>query len=156
MKYIFPVVTLVAIVFTIVACNNEQKQPVAGKKTLVDSLQVIVDDAHIAGMAKMGQLTRMQQKTSYLLDSINKLPAKAQQKITAYKAKLEDLLKDLNYADFAMNKWMDEFYSKDTFIKAADERVKFLELESEKVIKVKEAILSGISKADSVLNYRGK
>ena len=154
MKSIIPLVVLFAITFTVVACNNEQKESVTAKKTLVDSLQELVDDAHIAGMAKMGQLTRMQQKASYLLDSINKLPARAQQNINTYKAKLEDLLKDLNYADFAMNKWMNEFYSKDTAIKAEGERVKFLELENEKVIKVKDAILSGISKADSVLNPR--
>lgn len=147
-KLLLPAITLL-ILFS---CNNDKKESAVREKTLVDSLQNDVDDGHLAGMAKMGKLTRLQQKTAHLLDSINKLPAKAQTAATVYKAKLEDLLKDLNYADFAMNKWMEEFYSKDSSIKIPDERVKFLQNEKDKVAKVKEAILGSLQKADSVLN----
>ena len=157
MKPSFSAVALMAltvIIAMMVSCNNEPKEAGIGKKTIVDSLQELVDDAHNLGMAKMGQLTRMQQKTSHLVDSINKLPVKTQKNLVAYKAKLEGLLKELDYADFAMNKWMNEFYSKDTSINALAERVEFLKLENEKVIKVKEAILSGISKADSLINSK--
>ena len=149
-RFLFYSLVIAVTGFLIISCNNNEKEPVIAKKTLVDSLQELVDDGHIAGMAKMGKLTRLQQKATQLLDSINKLPAKAQQNIAGYKAKLEEVLKDLNYAEFAMDKWMNEFYSKDTTIKVESERVEFLQLENQKVVKVKEAILSGINKADSL------
>jgi len=132
-------------------CNNESKEPVKAERTRVDSLQDEVNDGHIAGMAKMGKLTTYQQRASRLLDSLNKLPAKARTATADYKTRVESLLKDLDYADYAMNRWMTDYAGKDTAITEPAARLKFLEEEKQKVIKVKEAILTSISKADSLL-----
>ena len=67
--------------------------------------------------------------------------------------KLDSLKSDLSYAEFAMNKWMDEF-NVDSAIDDAKERIKYLEEERLKVTKVKEAILSSLQKADSLLKVK--
>ena len=101
----------------------------------------------------MGKLTRLQQQTSHLLDSISKLPARAKQAAAPLKAKLEKLLKELDYADMAMNKWMSE-YKMDSAVGDAKARFDYLLSENTKVGKLKEAILSGIAHADSVYKSR--
>ena len=73
-------------------------------KTQADSLMKDVEDGHNDGMAKMGRLTRAEQATRRLLDSIEKLPAKARQAAAPLKVKLDSLQKDLSYAESAMNK----------------------------------------------------
>ena len=90
---------------------------------------------------------------SGLLDSIAKLPAKARQAAEPLKVKLDSLQKELSYAEFAMNKWMDEF-NMDSAVNNAKDRIKYLEEEKLKVTKVKEAILSSLQKADSLLKAK--
>ena len=89
-----------------------------------------------------------------MLDSIAKLPAKAQTAAAALKAKLESLINDLNYADFAMDKWMVEF-NMDSAKDNIEQRMKYLAEEKLKVTKVKEAVLGGLAKADSLLRAKG-
>lgn len=122
-------------------------------KTQADSLMKDVEDGHNIGMAKMGRLTRAEQATRRLLDSIEKLPAKARQAAAPLKVKLDSLQKDLSYAEFAMNKWMNEF-NMDSAINNAEERINYLQSEKLKVSKVKEAILGGLQKADSLLKEK--
>jgi hypothetical protein len=143
------------VTISIVACNdaaNEHKGH--GKdnepKTQADSLMNEVMDGHNIGMAKMGKLTRAEQTTRRLLDSIAKLPAKARQAAEPLKTKLDILQKDLSYAEFAMSKWMDEF-NMDSAVNDAKLRIDYLGSEKLKVTKVKEAILNSLQKADSVI-----
>lgn len=155
MKLLFTVL-LSAIV--LLSCNNSEtdhsahtnhKQP----KTEIDSLEVAIDEGHVVGMSKMGRLTTLQQQTKRMVDSIERLPAKTRESIKPYKARLDSLLKDLNYAEFAMNKWMEE-YQVDSAINNAKERVKYLVEEKDKVGKIKVAILNGINRADSLLRSK--
>lgn len=141
----------------VLACNNSKNEHGRNKEamTKADSLMHEVEDGHNIGMAKMGRLTRAEQTTRRLLDSIEKLPAKAKQAAQPLRTKLDSLQKDLSYAEFAMNKWMNEF-NMDSAINDAEERIKYLQSEKLKVSKVKEAILSSLQKADSVLKEKSK
>ena len=151
----FQILVVAFYTISIIACNSaENKHNGHGKnnepKTQVDSLMKDVDDDHIKGMAKMGRLTRAEQTTRRLLDSIDKLPAKARQAAAPLKIKLDSLQKELSYAEFAMNKWMNEF-NRDSSVNNVQERINYLGSEKLKVSKVKEAILSSLQKADSLL-----
>ena len=144
-----------AIAIAIISCNSAETEHTGSTgpktpKTQVDSLELAIDEGHLVGMSKMGRLTTLQQQTKRMVDSIEKLPAKAQRAVAPYKARLDSLLKDLNYADFAMNKWMNE-YQMDSAINNAKQRVAYLLEEKDKVGKIREAILNGIRRADSVL-----
>ena len=154
MKKIFPWAVVLSVIFAISCNENHSGQSKdAGPKTRTDSLLSDVMDGHNIGMAKMGRLTRAEQTTRRLLDSIAKLPAKARQAAEPLKIKLDSLQKELSYAEFAMNKWMDEF-NMDSAVDNAKERIKYLEEEKLKVTKVKEAILSSLQKADSLLKAK--
>ena len=128
--------------------NNEAGKPRV--RTLSDSLLKQVFEGHDVGMAKMRKLTQLQQQTQVVIDSIKKLPAKTQQAVTPYLGRLDSLKKDLQYAEYAMNKWMEEF-NVDSANDDTEKRVKYLADERDKVAKVKEAILLSIAKADSLL-----
>lgn len=147
--------SLLFAVLMICSCNDDAGSRQKGSpgnepKTLVDSLDEAVDDDHIEGMSKMGRLTRAEQATRRMLDSIQKLPAKAREQAAPLKEKLEDLQRELSYAESAMNKWMNEF-SMDSLVNDAEERINYLRSEKNKVGKVKEAILNGLEHADSLI-----
>jgi len=138
-----------------VACNDANDKhdghgKASGPRTLVDSLKKSLDDDHIVGMSKMGKLTRAEQTTRRLLDSIAKLPASSEKAAATYKNQLDTLQKELSYAEAAMDKWMME-YREDSLANDEAERIKYLRAEQLKVTKVKEAILSGLQKADSLI-----
>ncbi|MEP7376293.1 MAG: hypothetical protein ABI675_23045 [Chitinophagaceae bacterium] len=142
---------------SIIACNDaENEHNGHGKdnepKTQADSLMKDLMDGHNIGMAKMGKLTRAEQTTRRLLDSVATLPAKARQAAEPFKTKLDSLQKELSYAEIAMDKWMKEL-KEDSAINnmEMEERIKYLISEKLKVTKVKEAILSGLQKADSLI-----
>ena len=107
-------------------------------------------DGHDIGMAKMGKLTRAEQASRRMIDSIEKLPAKAKQAAAPLKVKLDSLQKDLKNAELAMNKWMEEF-NMDSAANDMKKRIEYLKSEKERVSKVKEAILNGLRKADSLM-----
>lgn len=143
------VLPVLAFSLFLISCgNSEAGRPQA--KTLSDSLLSDVLHGHDIGMAKMKKLVRLQQQTQHLIDSIGKLPAKAKEASKTYLRQLDSLGKDLQYAEFAMNKWMEEF-KVDSANNDTETRVKYLGEEKDKVTKVKDAILSVIQKADSLL-----
>ena len=149
------ILLVVLITITISACNSVENKhnghlQTNEPKTKADSLLRDVDDDHITAMAKMGRLTRAEQTTRRLLDSIAKLTAKGRQAAEQIKVKLDSLQKELSYAEFAMNKWMNEF-NMDSSVNNVQERINYLGSEKLKVSKVKEAILSSLQKADSLL-----
>lgn len=153
MKYLFLLMTTGLLLLT--ACNNNDSKKVtpSAETVLADSLNKLVDDVHIKGMAKMARLSKMQQHTQQLIDSIGKLPAKARLAATPVKEKLEGLLKELNYADFAMDKWMTEFYvdHKDTLRDKLSARIEYLRDQQNVAGKVTDAILGSLQKGDSLL-----
>jgi hypothetical protein len=63
---------------------------------------------------------------------------------------LEQLIGDLNYADFAMDKWMVEF-NMDSAKDNKALRLRYFQEELEKVQKVKTAILGSLAAADSLI-----
>ena len=151
MKKIAFCAMVLAVIFA-TSCGNDGGQT-KRSKTQLDSLLDDVLNGHNIGMSKMFKLTKAEQTTKRLLDSIAKLPEKSRRAAEPLKAKLDSLKNDLSYAEFAMNKWMDEF-NVDSAIDNAKERVKYLEEEKLKVTKVKEAILSSLQKADSLLKVK--
>ena len=136
----------------LVACNNSSdNSATTGKeepKTHADSLLKNVMDGHDVTMAKMSKLTAAQKKAQQTIDSINKLPEKAQKALGDYKTQLDSLTEKLKYAEFSMNKWMEEF-KYDTATKSLN-RETYLESENEKISKVKEAMITALQKADSL------
>ncbi len=143
----------------LLACNNADKKHEGhgkdGPKTRVDSLMKEIDDLHIKGMSKMGNLTKLQQEARKVADSINRLPAGEKDALISYQKSLDSLLKDLDYAEFAMDKWMPEYYANtDTLADNEEERIKYLNSEKTKAQKITEVILNGIQKADSLLKAK--
>ena len=81
------------------------------------------------------------------------LSAAAQQATASYATSLKAVAKDLEYADFAMDKWMTEF-EMDSAINNIEQRIKYLADEKVKVGKMKEALLTSLQKADSLLKVK--
>ena len=159
-KFILPIVVLLTC--AAVACNNSDKKhdEQSGHtnsgdepKTLSDSLMKEIDDGHIVGMSKIGKLHNTKKQVQGVIDSIGKLPVKAQQAVAPYLTKMQGLIKDLEYADFAMDKWMTEF-DMDSAVDNMEQRIKYLTDEKLKVGKMKEAILGSLQKADSLLKEK--
>ena len=153
MKNLFFVISfIVAVIF--ISCNdseNKKNGPAeAQPRTEAQILWKEVMDGHDIGMAKMGKLTRAEQASRRMIDSIEKLPAKAKQAAAPLKLKLDSLQKDLKNAELAMNKWMEEF-NMDSAANDMKKRIEYLKSEKERVSKVKESILSGLQKADSLM-----
>lgn len=146
---------LAGFVAFMIGCTNNTPDKSGNKieKTEADSLLDKVMDGHDVGMSKMGALIRARDKATALLDSLGKLPAKAQEASIPYKAKLDGVLADLNNADSLMNKWMMEF-NMDSAVDNIKERMVYLESEKSKVGAMKEAILGSLAKADSVLKQK--
>jgi hypothetical protein len=145
-KIIFILIASLAFACKDAENHNAREAAAAAPKTPGDSLYAIVDKAHIDGMKRIAKLKRALGQVQHALDSMVKLPAK---KIDEqYQQSLVDLQEDLNYADYAMTTWMVEF--KDT-LKDADQRVKYLKAEEEKVTKVRDNIINGLQRADSLL-----
>lgn len=153
MKHLFFLILFIVAAFFI-SCNdpeNKKSGPAETQpRTEAQILWKEVMKGHDIGMAKMGKLTRAEQAARRMLDSIEKLPAKAKQAAAPLKLKLDSLQKDLSYAEFAMNKWMEEF-NIDSAENDMKKRIEYLKSEKLKVSKVKESILSGLQKADSLL-----
>jgi hypothetical protein len=155
-KILLPLLALIMFA----ACNNSDKKhddhsghTSKEPKTAADSLMAEVMDGHDVGMAKMSKISNMQKEVQRVLDSIATLPAKAKQASLPLKAKLDAVAADLSYAEMAMNKWMNEF-NMDSALNDMQVRIKYLADEKDKVGKVKNAILTGLQKADSVLKAR--
>ncbi len=152
-KIIFPLIAFTCLAMT--ACKESSKKNTTKEEVLTpaDSLMKEVNEGHDAVMPKMGKVRGAQKEIQRLLDSIATLPAKAQQGAASLKSRLELLVNDLNYADFAMDKWMTEF-NRDSALNDMQQRIKYLADEKLKVNKVKEAVLTGLARADSLLKAK--
>ncbi len=136
------------------SCKNAPKQeqertdgfnPVL--KTREDSLFHDVMEGHDMGMARMGKISRYLSQVQKTLDSLNKLPDSKVD--TKYQQFLIDLQKELNYADYGMNTWMEEF-KVDSAKGEKEKRIQYLEAEKVKIQKVKESIIGSLKRADSL------
>ena len=141
--------------FVLESCGNNNEEtarkdgftPVL--KTKEDSLFHEVMEGHNIGMAKTGQIKNYSERVKQALDSINQLPVEKLDIL--YQQALMDLQEDLNYANYSMNTWMDEFNA-DSVKDNEEKRIQYLEAEKTKVLKVKEAILGSLQRADSLFN----
>lgn len=118
-------------------------------KTREDSLFHDVMEGHDAGMARMNLISKYLKKTREALDSLQNLPIEKVDVL--YQQDLVDLQEDLNYAQYGMNTWMDEFKI-DSAKGNTELREKYLQSERDKINKVKEAILNSLQRADSLFN----
>jgi len=152
MKKLILVITATIALLVFAACkDNKQNNRKDGfsdvSKNKEDSLFHEVMEGHDIGMARMIKITKYLTQIQKALDSINKLPAA---KIDEeYQQALIDLQEDLNYAEYGMNTWMDEF-KHDSAQENKEKRIQYLESEKIKVVKVKEAILGSLQRADSI------
>ncbi len=137
------------------ACNNNGKKSGddLSPKAKADSLEKEVLDGHDVAMPKSMKIPDLQKEVKQLIDSIGKLPAKTQEAAAPYKAKLENVYKELGDAYTSMENWMNDF-NYDSAKDNLGERIKYLTDEKLRVDKVKEAVLGSLQKANAVLKER--
>jgi hypothetical protein len=131
---------------TTIACNNPGSENNKPAKSLSDSLLQQVLDGHDVAMPKMMKLQRLQKEAVAEMDSLKKLPGNHTTRI----ALLDSTVKNLDYADVAMNVWMEGFRY-DSLKDNEPARIDYLKIQLEEVNKVKDVVLSSVEKADSVL-----
>lgn len=141
-----------------VACGGSDHRGHGGHnapKTSLDSLYASIWDAHDAVMPKMGKIRGAQKKAGTLLDSLtlawSKRSLAEPEQVKSWKTALQAVLDELNYADYSMDRWMTEF-DIDSATQKGEARRPYLESEKVKVDKVKEAVLSSLSRADSLFS----
>ncbi len=156
MKKILPIV----FIFLFLACNNSGNSGIhssddgtKAQKSHSDSLMNEVMEGHNIGMAKMSKLNETKNKIQQVLDSISKLPTHLQKSFTQYKMELDSTFNRLTFANYAMDKWMEEF-NMDSAANDEEKRIEYLESEKTKISKVNEAMISSLQKADSLLKKK--
>ena len=140
-------------VLLFISCNNSNTSTKNNSKTTEsesDSLMHEILRQHDIGMAKMNKISDAKNRIQHSLDSISKLPTDVQKRSVQYRMQLDSTFNRLTFADYAMNKWMEEF-SMDTLKDNKEEQAKYLESEKSKIGKVNEAMVSSLQKADSLL-----
>lgn len=160
-KIIFPLLAF----SLLTACNNAGKEdhgdhespgggvPVA--TTPGDSLYNLVMAGHDEVMPKMGKVRGAEARAKAMLDSLARLPYKAQDAAAGLKKDLENLVNELNGAKAAMDEWMTKF-NMDSAKDNIEQRLIYLRSEEGKVTKVKEAVLNSLAKADSLFHAKLK
>jgi len=134
----------------LISCNNSGNSDSNGRKTSSDSLMDEVMEDHNIGMAKMSKISDAQKKVTRAIDSISKLPASVQKTLGTYRIQLDSVLNRLKSADYAMNKWMEEF-NMDSAKENANKRIEYLKSEKIKISNVKDEMISSLRGADSLL-----
>lgn len=117
-------------------------------KNREDSLLHDVLQGHDVAMAKMSKLSRHLERVQALIDSMDRRGISAQQ-AQAYH-QWTDLRESLRSAEYGMNAWMEEF-KLDSFQSDREKRIRYLEGEKIKVMRVKENILGSLATADSLI-----
>lgn len=144
MKILF---TFLMVFIVAVSCNEKSKERKNGfsepLKSGEDSLFHEVMQGHDIGMANMGKLSRSLIQLRSHRDSLLRL----RRNIVGYTM----LEKELADAETGMNRWMEEFRV-DTLKDNSKERLEYLENEKRKVNIVKEKILTGLRKFDSLFH----
>jgi cysteinyl-tRNA synthetase len=138
-------------IFLLISCNNSTENNSEVSRSKPDSIMHEVMEQHDRGMAKMSKLSQAKNKIQHALDSISKLPANLQNSSVQYRMQLDSAFNRLNFANYAMEKWMNEF-NMDTLKDNKGEQAKYLESEKEKITKVNEVMTSSLQKTGSLLN----
>jgi hypothetical protein len=134
---------VVSVTLIVVSCgdsSHDNHESKSEPKTSLDSLYSSIWDAHDVVMPKMGKIRGAQKKAARMLAEVKSM-----------KRSLQDLIDQLNYADYAMDRWMTEF-NIDSAQTKGESRRPYLESEKVKVDRVKEAILRGLAQADSLFS----
>lgn len=142
---------IIAMAILFIACNNAENKTTGTHdqpQTHEDSLFKDVMDGHDFTMAKMNRISAAQKQVQSAIDSINKIPEKLKKQAAGFKTQLDSLSEKLKYADYSMNKWMEEF-NYDSATKGTN-RADYLEGEKKKIAAVKDAMQSSLDKADSL------
>ena len=154
-NFIMRPILMAMIILYLAACKNTPTKQDDRKdgftpvlKNREDSLYHEVMQGHDIGMAKMSTLRKYQRQVKAQLDSMSIIPRK--QLNQKYHQAMSDLLEELNYADFAMFKWMEEF-KVDSAEGNQKKRLTYLESEKPKVLLVRDNILNSLRRADSLL-----
>lgn len=137
------------------ACKNEDKKnngnvPAEVLKAKTDSLYEELIKEHEKGMTGWMKIEGRQKKIKNLLDSIAKLPSKAQSSLDGYKTKLNETTKELGEAYEKMDDWMKEM-NLDSALNNAELRIQYLTGEKLKGGKITEQIQNNLQKADSLI-----
>jgi len=156
MKYTFLLFLIIALIMF--ACNDSpQTNGAAGRKdgysqrpqTKEDSLFADISNAHDSAMSiMMRKLRGSKTKTQHFLDSMNSIQnAKPD---TVWRRQLIDVQKELNAAELSMNNWMEAFVP-DSAENNKEVRIKYLESERDKVLRMEILLSTAVKHADSVL-----
>lgn len=148
------ILVITFLLYTISACNSNKKpEKETGAQTAVEKIMQEIDDIHIEGMSKMAALTKFNQQTRKLIDSIAALPSKAP--VSGFKTKLDSLSSDLSRAEADMEEWMTDFYNNpDTLAGDETARMQYLEKQKNIAASIRDAIKRNIEKADSILKIK--
>ncbi len=137
------------------ACNNEETKPVENlsEQQQSDSLEKQVIEGHDVAMSKSMKIPNVQAEVKRIIDSIGKLPAKMREEAANYKAKLEEVYRELGEANASMDKWMEEF-DLDSARSNLQQRIKYLADEKLRIENVKEAVSGSVEKAKSLMKEK--
>ena len=154
----------IALFIGLTSCNDsgdKKAGSVSGNlKAQADSLENEVLKGHDITMPKSMKIPDLQQNIKRLIDSIDKLPAKAKEAASSYKAQLQSMDKELGDAYTSMDNWMEAFgqrmqeLNSDSLKTHYEEKVKYYSQEKLKIDKIKDAVLGSVQKADSLLKAK--
>jgi len=151
-----PVLGLLFVFFA--ACKNADKKNEGriSSETLNATADRLYDELlkeHDEGMKGWMRIEGRQKQIKNLLDSIDKLPAKAQASLDALKAKLNEATAELGDAYQQMDDWMTKM-NLDSAVNNAELRIQYLTGEKGKGSKIKDLINNSLQKADSLLKTK--
>lgn len=144
---------LLAIIFLSVSCNNSSETSGKVPGSHADSLLADILKSHDAAMAKMSKIDAAKNKIQHVIDSFSTLSYTLQKNSAEYKRQLDSTFNRLTFANYAMEKWMNEF-NMDTLKNNEAEREDYMQSEKLKITKVNEVMLNSLQKADSALNKK--
>jgi hypothetical protein len=139
-----------SILAMIFACNNSSPEQKTAKE---DSVMNEVMKGHNAAMAKTERISQAQSRIQLAIDSITRLPPKVQSDLASYKLGLDSTLSRLKYAEYAMDKWMEDF-NMDSLKDDLQKRIAYLESEKTKVLRVRDVMVKALQQADSILKEK--
>ena len=151
-------INIAALLIFFAACKNADKKnddklSTDAMKAKADSLYTSVIDEHDAGMIGWMKIEGRQKQINSLLDSISKLPAKAQASLADLKAKLNEANTALSNAYQEMDVWMSGM-NLDSAANDPGVRIQYLTAEKLRGSKITEMINSSMQKADSLLKAK--
>lgn len=140
----------VCLLIALLSCNDTAKNPTNNNAAIPttgsDSLYKAVMEGHDVAMARMGDIVRYKTLLQSKADSLKA----AANHDTVLLAGFETTVKDLDYAEELMNKWMREFEPDDAGT-TEPEMVAFYTKEKEKVDTVKVRMFRSLDKAQELL-----